>query len=126
MGATYAAVTLRSNGRQAAKRLLVDTGATYSWVEAALLRKLGVKPEREMKFETIEDKLIKKQIGFIDVECLGVRATTVVVFATGRDSEVLGLHALEGLALEVDPVHRILKKSKAVMALLSNSSSHAA
>lgn len=51
------------------------------------------------------------------VECLGRRATTVVVFALERDSEVLGLHALEGLGLEVDPVTRQLREAEAILAL---------
>jgi predicted aspartyl protease len=31
------------------------------------------------------------------------RATTIVVFAEDGDTEVLGVYALEGLGLEVDP-----------------------
>ena len=45
------------------------------------------------------------------------RATTIVVFAEEKDYEVLGLHALEGLGLEVDPVTRQLRESEAILAL---------
>lgn len=48
---------------------------------------------------------------------MGQKAPTIVVFAEKKDSEVLGLHALEGMALEVDRVNRKLRKSKAIKAL---------
>jgi predicted aspartyl protease len=40
-----------------------------------------------------------------------------VVFAEERDNEVLGLHALEGLGLEVDPVTRELRESEPIPVL---------
>lgn len=44
-------------------------------------------------------------------------APTVVVFAEEGDESVLGLHALESLGLEVDPVTRQVKRSEALIAL---------
>ncbi len=40
-----------------------------------------------------------------------------MVFAEERDNEVLGLHALEGLGLEVDPETRELRESESILAL---------
>ncbi|MBI4803306.1 MAG: aspartyl protease family protein [Elusimicrobia bacterium] len=117
MGETFAEVTLISNSKQLKKRLCVDTGATYSWISADTLKKLGVKPIGIREFVTIEGKHIPKSIGEVLVECFSRRIHTVVVFATKKDSEVLGLHALEGLALEVDPINQKLKKSRAIKAL---------
>ncbi|MDI6814681.1 MAG: hypothetical protein QMC90_01145 [Dehalococcoidales bacterium] len=51
---------------------------------------------------------------------MGRRAPTVIVFAKGRNSVVLGLHALEGLALEVDPIRGEVRKVKAIKAFLSH------
>lgn len=117
MGETFADVVLVAKDRRVKARLLVDTGAVYSWIRAETLHTLGVEPVREMSFETIEGKLAKRKIGFIELECDGERAPTVVVFGKDRDGEVLGLHALEGLAMEVDPVNRKLRKLQAVKAL---------
>lgn len=39
------------------------------------------------------------------------------MFAENSDAEVLGLHALEGLGLEVDPVNKRLKEAEAILAL---------
>lgn len=47
----------------------------------------------------------------------GRRAASIVVFAEERDNEVLGLHALEGLGLEVDPVTRKLRETEAIPTL---------
>jgi predicted aspartyl protease len=44
------------------------------------------------------------------------KATTIVVFAEENDN-ILGLHALEGLRLEVDPITRQLREVEAVLAL---------
>ena len=51
----------------------------------------------------IDDRLIEREGGEAVIECLNRRATKVVVFVTEKGNEVLGLHALEGLGLEVDP-----------------------
>jgi hypothetical protein len=51
------------------------------------------------------------------IECLGERAARVVVFAERNDMEVMGVEALEGLGLEVDPVTRQLRRSESMLAL---------
>jgi predicted aspartyl protease len=68
-------------------------------------------------FRTIGNRTIEREVGEAVVERLGRRATTIVVFAEERDNEVLGLHALEGLGLEVDPVTGKLRESESIPAL---------
>jgi len=97
--------------------LLVDAGSTYTWVRRGKLEKLGIKPMSRRRFRTIEGKIIERYVGEAVIECLGERATCMVVFAEDSDVEVLGVTALENLALEVDPVTRQLRKSEAVLAL---------
>lgn len=97
--------------------LLVDTGSTYTWIRGSRLEKLGVEPMGRRRLKTIENRVIKRDIGEAIVECLGRKATTIVVFAGENDNEVLGLHALEGLGLEVDPVTRQLKEVEAILAI---------
>ena len=62
------------------------------------------------RFRTIEGRVIEREIGEAVIECLGERATRIVVFAEETDSEVLGVDALEGLRLEIDPVTRQQEK----------------
>ncbi len=45
------------------------------------------------------------------------QATRMVVFAEAGDAHVLGVDALEGLGLEVDPTTKELRKSEALLAL---------
>jgi predicted aspartyl protease len=117
VGDVYVTIKVASNGRTLEKRLLVDTGATFSWIKQDSLKKLGVAPTDTEQFETIEGKVARRKVGFAEIEVLGRRAPTMIVFALPSDSEVLGLHALEGLRLEVDPVNRRLKRCKAVKAM---------
>ncbi|MGP3668049.1 MAG: hypothetical protein ACKD6N_05825 [Candidatus Bathyarchaeota archaeon] len=96
--------------------LLVDTGSAYSWVKREKLEKLDIKSTSKWKFKTIEGRVIEREIGEAVVECLGEKATRIVVFAESEDAEVLGVDALKGLRLEVDPVTRQLKKVEALLA----------
>lgn len=97
--------------------LLVDTGSTYTWVSRDLLEEIGIKPEREVGFRTIEGRVVRRSVGMGIVEVLGMRAPTILVFAESGDASILGIHALEGLGLEVDPATRQLKRVEAVLAI---------
>ena len=97
--------------------LLADTGAAYSWLPRKLLEELGVKPVRKGRFKTIKGEVAVRDVGYAFVEHESETAPTVVVFAEEGDESVLGLHALESLGLEVDPVTRQVKRSEALIAL---------
>ncbi len=97
--------------------LLVDTGSTFTWIRRTRLEELGIRPMDRARFRTTDNRIVMRDVGEAVVECLGRRATTAVVFAEESDNEVLGLHALEGLRLEVDPVSGQLREVEAVLAL---------
>ena len=97
--------------------LLVDTGSIYTWIRRKKLEKIDVKPLTKWRFKTIEGKVIERDIGEAVFECLGERATSITVFAEENDAEVLGVYALEGLRLEVDPMTRQLKRTEALLAI---------
>ncbi len=119
MGETYVLVKVRAiaGTKREELRLLVDTGATYSWVSRKTLEELGVKPVRRMRFKTIRGDVVEREVGHILIEYEGEEAPTLVVFAEEKDGNVLGLHGLESLGLEVDPVTQQLRKSEALLAL---------
>jgi predicted aspartyl protease len=120
MGRTTAAVKI-CNPQDTAKcvetELIVDTGSTYTWIRRERLEAIGVKPSKARKFRTIEGRTIEREVGEAVIECLGERAMSIVVFAERDDVEVMGVVALESLALEVDPVTRQLKKAESLLAL---------
>jgi len=120
MGRTTAAVKI-CNPQDGTKcvetELIVDTGSTYTWIKRERLEAIGVKPSKARKFRTIEGETIEREVGEAVIECLGERAMSIVVFAERDDVEVMGVVALESLALEVDPVTQQLKKAESLLAL---------
>ncbi|MBO3832397.1 MAG: hypothetical protein FGF51_03300 [Candidatus Brockarchaeota archaeon] len=81
------------------------------------LEELGVKLVRRMRFETMRGDVAEREVGYILIEYEGEEAPTVVVFAEDKDENVLGLHGLESLGFEVDPVTQRVRKSEALLAL---------
>lgn len=106
-----------STSRTEETELLVDMDSTYTWIAKSLLQRLDVKPQTEWAFRTVDRRLLKRQIGEAAVECIGERATTMIVFAEESDANVLGVHALEELRLEVDPTTKQLKRIEALLAI---------
>jgi len=119
MGHTIARFRIRAvgEGRWRTLDLLVDTGSTFTWIDGGLLRGLGVVPTRRRRFETIEGRRAERRLGHAVVEYEGEAAPTVVVFGRRTDAQVLGVHALEGLGLAVDPESKRLRKLPTVLAL---------
>jgi clan AA aspartic protease len=116
---TMAKVTLHSPDMSRSEQieLLVDTGSTYTWVSNVMLEKLNVKAKTTRKFKTIDGRLLERKIGEVIMEHMNEKATRMVVFADKGDAQVLGVDALEGLGLEVDPITKQLKKAEALLAL---------
>ena len=119
MGQTYVKTKVYDLSLSASDEveLLVDSGSTYTWVSKELLKKLGIKPEGERDFKTIENKIVRRPIGMGVIEYMNRRAPTVFVLAEKGDAKVLGIHALEGLGLELDPITKKLKEVEAILAI---------
>ncbi len=100
------------NPKRAAKvRLLVDTGATLSWVPRIVLEKIGVRPTERRAFETIEGRIIEREVAGVMARINGRTSGIAAVFAEKGDGSVLGAQALEGLGLTADVVRRRLTPS---------------
>jgi predicted aspartyl protease len=78
---------------------------------------LSIEAETARRFKTIDGRLLERKVGEVIIEYMDVKATRIVVFADRGDSEVLGVDALEGLGLEVDPITKQLRKAEALLAL---------
>lgn len=124
MGHTTAKIKLYGVDRSKSQQveLLVDTGSTYTWVPRSLLEDLSIKPSTTRNFRTIDGRTLKREVGEVLMEYANERATRMVVFAQGGDAHILGVDALEGLGLEVDPVTKELRKTEALLALRALSS----
>jgi predicted aspartyl protease len=120
MGETYITVRIRSSPAGAASeelKLLVETGASYSWLPKDLLEELGATPTRKARFKTIKGEILAREVGHVFAEYEGETAPMTTVFAEKGDASVFGLHGLESLGLEVDLTTMQVRKSEALLAL---------
>ncbi len=113
---TKASLTVK--GRKDATRLelIVDTGSVYTWIPGKTLGKLGVPKDDVVDFTTIEGRRVRRSVGEALLGYDGVSRHCVVVFGHPGDASVLGVTALENLALEVDPVSKKLRRARALAA----------
>ncbi len=88
---------------------LVDSGAIYSVVPSAVLRKLGIRPLLKEEFRLADGSRVVRKKG-VAIFRYGNRAGGAdVIFGEKGDSVLLGALTLEALGLTLDPLRRQLK-----------------
>jgi clan AA aspartic protease len=96
---------------------LIDSGAIYSVVPAAILERLGISPITEQQFRLADGSKIVRKKG-IALFRRGERVGGAdVIFGEEGDSTLLGAFTLEALGLSLDPLRRELKPLPMVLAL---------
>jgi clan AA aspartic protease len=96
---------------------LIDSGAIYSVVPAAILKRLGISPITEQQFRLVDGSKIVRKKG-IALFRHGERVGGAdVIFGEEGDSTLLGAFTLEALGLSLDPQRRELKPLPMVLAL---------
>jgi len=106
LGHIYAEITVRplaGSSKTWTGRVLVDTGATDTFLPASVLRKLGVQPAARRSYELADGTEQDLPIGFGVVEVLGRAAGSTLVFAGEREEPLLGVTVLESTGLWLDP-----------------------
>jgi len=88
---------------------LVDSGAVYSVIPAALLRKLRVKPHSKRTFILADGTEITRRIGDVLFRLDGRQGAAPVIFGEKDDSTLLGVVSLEALGMTLDPMKRELR-----------------
>lgn len=88
--------------------LLVDTGATLSWIPREILERLGVMPVSRLPFSLADGRTLERDISAVLLTVDGRKAPVEVAFGEPGEEAVLGATALEGLGLLVDPVGKKL------------------
>lgn len=88
---------------------LVDSGATYSVVPRAVLKKLGIRPESTESFFLANGEEITREIGNVLFEYRGRVRASPVIFGEEGDSNLLGIVTLEALGFVLDPLRRELR-----------------
>jgi len=87
--------------------LLVDTGATISWVPREVLTRLG-SAYSTLPFELADGRHLEREITAVLMAIDGRKAPVQVAFGEPGEAQVLGATALGGLGFVVDPVARRL------------------
>ena len=117
MGTFHWPLTVLSvdGSREETVEALVDTGASYTLLSGAMLRRLGVIPQRRMEFELANGEIIEHDVGEVRIRVDGVEVTRVVVFGDDAASALMGADTLEGAAMIVDPVNKRLAPTRALL-----------
>ncbi len=95
--------------------LLADTGTTYSMIPRAVLEQIGITPLEQLEFEIADGRRIERDIGEVTFFWDGKGRTSPVIFGESSDAAVLGVVALESLALQVDPFSKQLRPAKLLL-----------
>src|SRR5690349_25063068 len=83
-------------------KVMVDTGAEYSWIPRSVLEDLGIQAARIDRFETADGRILEREVGFAMLYGANRSSPTIVVFAGEGDMVLLGAFGLEGLNVRVD------------------------
>lgn len=112
MGLTHvkAKVANPANPRKTASlTFLVDSGAIYSIVPEATLRRLGIRPHSTQSFTLADGTEINRRMGDAVFIINGKRRASPVIFGEKGDSILLGTVSLEALGFMLDPIKRVLR-----------------
>ena len=96
---------------------LVDSGAIYSVVAAAILHRLGIKPLIDQQFRLTDGSKIVRRKGGAVFKYKDRVGVADVIFGEEGDSTLLGAFTLEALGLSLDPLRRELKPLPMVLAV---------
>lgn len=106
MGTFRTTMLIESSARRGEMRTvenaLVDTGSEYTWVPAAVLDELEIRPELTQRFIVVDGRQLGRQLGIAIVHAAGAKVPDFVVFAEPGDMILLGARSLEGLNVCVD------------------------
>ena len=119
MGLTVLELEIANPARPAVTErvdLLIDSGAIYSVVPAAVLDRLGIEPLAEQDFRLANGSKIRRRRGFAFFR-LGDRVGgSDVIFGEEGDSVLLGALTLESLGFVLDPIRRTLEPLPMILA----------
>ena len=87
---------------------LVEGGASYTWLPADLLARLGVAPQFRREFLLADGRIIERDLAVTLARWDGQTLPTLVVFGDEGSMPLLGAYTLEGFGLAADPLNRRL------------------
>ena len=94
---------------------MIDTGAHFTVVPAAVLRRLGVTPTRRIPVQFANGSQAEWDLGEVNAEMEGQTSPILVLFGDHEDTVLVGAHTLEALLLDVDAVEKRLVPKRALL-----------
>ena len=88
--------------------LLVDTGATLSWIPREILQKLGVTAFSRLPFSFADGRVVERDTTAVLLTIDGRKAPVPVAFGEPGEEAVLAATAVEVLGYMVDPAAKKL------------------
>ncbi len=102
-------------------KLLVDTGATWTWIPEAVLRGIGLAPAYTRSVKLADGRVVQRNAGLALITIGQETLPTVCLFGDDGSDPLLGAVTLEEFGLGVDPVGRRLIPVVGHLATLSPS-----
>ncbi|HKW87449.1 MAG TPA: aspartyl protease family protein [Candidatus Acidoferrales bacterium] len=84
--------------------LIVDTGATLSWIPRSVLENLGATVFSRLPFELADGRRLDRDVTTVLLTVDDKKAPVPMAFGERGEESVLGAAALESLGFMVDPV----------------------
>ena len=112
MGLTHLEIAVANPARaRRSVRLefLVDSGAVYSVVPSAVLRRLGIRPHSKRTFILADGSRLVRKLGDATFRLGERQGASPVIFGEKGDSQLLGAVSLEALGVILDPMKRELR-----------------
>src|SRR5437773_1945416 len=112
MGLTHIRARISNPARPrsfAMVQFLVDSGAIYSVIPAAKLKRLGIEPHSSRTFILADGTEIRRRLGDATFRIGKHFGTSTVIFGEKDDASLLGMVSLESLGLILDPMKRELR-----------------
>ena len=94
--------------RTAEVELLVDTGATLSWVPRETLEQLGIPRMLRRRFLPADGGFVERDTAGVLMRMNGTEGMVTIVIAEPGDAHLLGATALETLGFGIDPIRQQL------------------
>ena len=114
MGETYAVLTLSGATATDTLRCLVDTGATFTKIPAALGERLGLEIVSEVQVELSDGRVVARRLALANAQLEGVRRPVLVTLAEDGAEPLIGVTTLENLGFKVDPIAERLEPRTAI------------
>jgi predicted aspartyl protease len=98
-------------------KMLVDSGAEFTWINGETLKSIGVQREKEdYTFVMANGHHVTRAVGFATIRVGDSLTIDEVIFGEPGDLEILGARSLEGMNLRVDSLAKKLVAGGPILA----------